>query len=84
MLGRKAAALTGARLAAPMAGPVIAGIVATGTGWVLARSLPQTIPVGVGAAAIAGAVYVLVLILIPGNKLLQTLRTMRLAVAAAT
>ena len=83
VLGRKAAALTGARLAAPMAGPVIAGIVATGTGWVLARSLPQTIPVGVGAAAIAGAVYVLVLILIPGNKLLQTLRTMRLAVAAA-
>jgi O-antigen/teichoic acid export membrane protein len=83
VLGRRAVAVTGARLVRPMAGPVIAGTLGTGTGWWFAYSFPHTLPVGIAAASLAMAVYALVLLLFPGNKLVPTVRSIRLALGAA-
>jgi O-antigen/teichoic acid export membrane protein len=83
VLGRRAAEVTRARVVASMAGPVIAGVLGTGAGWLFAYSGPPTALVGLAAATIAIAVYALVLILTPGNKLLPTARSMRLALSAA-
>ncbi len=83
VLGRRAAAVTGARLVPAMAGPVIAGVLGAAAGWMLAYSLPHTALVGFAAAALAMAVYALALVVTPRNMLLPTARTMRLAVAAA-
>lgn len=84
VLGHRAATVTGARLVRVMVGPVIAGGLGTAAGWWFADSLPHTVPVGLAAGALALGVYALVLILVPGNMLVPTLRNIRLAVGAAT
>ncbi len=83
VLGRRAAALTGARVFKSVAGPLVAGVVGGGAGWMLARSMGHTLVAGGAAAALAVTAYVLVLASIPHNMLRPTLQTMRQALGAA-
>jgi hypothetical protein len=82
VLGRRASQLTGARIVAPMAGPVLAGAVAGTAGWLLATETTHTLLAAAAAGAVAVGAYALVLALMPNNLLAPTLATVRRALSS--
>jgi O-antigen/teichoic acid export membrane protein len=83
VLGRRSQELTGARVVRSITGPVAAGVIAGVGGWIFAHFVGHTLAIGIAAAALTTAGYVLLLALVPGNMLLPTLRMMRQAIGAA-